>query len=339
MQSEELVFRAYRSEDKATILSLLAGSRPATYMNEKLAVFDWQFFGNPRAGERSPFIVGTIRDKIVAVNGLMPVRARVRNQPVDACWSLDTYVSGEYRGKGFGKALIEQVSVSAPIMLGYGISDMSDPIFARSNWVLDGAMETYFYYSCESGWKGRLKNLACKGLRLIHLARHATPGVVITPEAQPSIAEIDALWQRVAPQYPNAVERDGPYMVWRYGQAPVLPYRWVAARSRDGLQAILVTRRHPVESVIVDYIGPLDQPHLLAGLMGVARDDLVAGGTKRVRCEANHPEVQRALRATGFRRYRQRGRFRVRSNLDDVPADAVRWFVMSGDSDNDLFVL
>lgn len=337
MSSEELEFRDYRASDQATILSLLAHGRPAGYLNEKRAVFEWQFFGNPRACGRSPFIVGTFQGQIVAVNGLMPVRVRVGHQVLDACWSLDTYVSDAHRGKGFGKALIGRVTTSAPIVLGFGISDMSDPIFARNEWVLDEAMATYLFHAREVGWKGWLKNLGCALRQLGARAGGQAQGIMLAKAAELPRAEIDALWRRVAAHYPNAVERDGTYMHWRYGQAPRLRYHWITARDEAGvLQAALVLRQHPVEAVIVDYVGPLDSPGLLAQMVVAARADLVSGGARRIRCEANHPGIKHALQRAGFRLYRHPGRFRLRSNIAGLSAHDIRWFVMTGDSDNDL---
>lgn len=337
MSPDELVFRDYRPDDKETILALLAGGRAAGYAQEKLAVFDWQFFGNPQAAGRSPFIVGTVNNDIVAINGLMPVSARAGGEVITACWSLDTYVSGNHRGRGFGKSLIERVTVSAPVMLGFGISDMSDPIFAKCKWLLDESMTTMFYHCAEVGLKGLPKNIMTRCLRLLRSPR-GDHGARLAIEAGVPAQQIDALWAGVQAQYPNAVERNGAYLSWRYGQAPLLRYRWVVARQNGQVRAILITRHHPVESVVVDYVGPLDEPALLSGLIGLGAADLAASGTRRIRCEANHPAVLAALLAAGFRRYHKAGRFRVRSNLA-AGALSGKWFIMTGDSDNDLLAL
>jgi GNAT superfamily N-acetyltransferase len=338
MPSEELVFRDYRPQDRATLIELLGGGRPAHYSAEKHAVFDWQFFDNPQAAGRSPFIVGCLGEEIVAINGLMPVQARVAGRSLPACWSLDTYVSGHYRGRGFGKALIARVTASAPVMLGFGISDMSDPIFEKFEWKLDDTMATLFYHCGEVGLKGLSKNLMTTWARLIRFKPHAAAADVSVggPPAEP---ELDALWQTAASHFPNAVERHGAYLIWRYHRAPVLRYRWVAARSEGRLCALLVTRHHPKESVIVDYVGPLDDAPLLANLLDAACQDLIASGTQRIRCEANHPRMLDALEGVGFRRYHTPGRFRLYSSLPPGQGPSGNWFVMTGDSDNDLFVL
>lgn len=338
MPPDTLVFRDYRSEDKAIILALLAAGKPGRYAAEKRAVFDWQFLANPHAAGRSPFIVGTIGDDIVAINGLVPVSARAGGEPVAACWSLDTYLCSDHRGRGFGKSLLERVTAHAPVMLGFGISDMSDPIFAKLGWQQDATMAAMFFHADEVGLKGFSKNLSTRFSRSLR-ARRGRCAAEFAVERPVPMAELATLWTGVLSHYPNAVERNGAYLTWRYRDAPVLRYRWVAARHNDELRALLITRHHPVESVLADYVGPLDEPDLLLALVDFACSDLAEMGTRRIRCEANHPAVLRALGSAGFRRYHTAGRFRVHAQAGTAWTPSAHWFVMTGDSDNDLLAL
>jgi GNAT superfamily N-acetyltransferase len=338
MPADTLAFRDYRPEDKAIILALLAAGKPARYAAEKRAVFDWQFLANPQAAGRSPFVVGTIDDDIVAVNGLVPVSARAGGEPVAACWSLDTYLCSNHRGRGFGKSLLERVTAHAPLMLGFGISDMSDPIFAKLGWQQDPTMAAMFFHANDVGLKGLSKNLSTRLARALR-ARGGRCAAEFAVECPPPMAELTTLWTGVLSHYPDAVERNGAYLTWRYRDAPVLRYRWVVARQHGELRALLITRHHPVESVVVDYVGRLDEPDLLFALIDFACGDLVEMGTRRIRCEANHPALLRALGAAGFRRYRTAGRFRVHAQAGTAWTPSSHWFVMTGDSDNDLLAL
>lgn len=335
--TDTLVFSDYRPEDKGTIVALLGAGHSRGYVAEKRAVFDWQFLANPQAAGQSPFIVGTVDDDIVAVNGLMPVSARAGGKPVAACWSVDTYVSSRLRGRGFGKSLLEQVTACAPVMLGFGISDKSDPLFAKLGWRLDPTMATMFFHANELGLKGASKNLLTRLSRVWRRRRGCAAEFAV--ESSVPMSELATLWDSVLGHYPNAVERNGAYLTWRYRESPVLHYRWVTARQDGELRALLITRHHAQESVVADYVGPLDQPGLLAGLVDFACHDLVNVGTQRIRCEANHPAVLDALAAAGFRRYHTANRFRVFAQAGTPWTPSEHWFVMTGDSDNDLLVL
>lgn len=335
-------FRAYRPSDKEAILSLLGQGRHPDYLAHKRALFDWQFHANPASAFRPAFIVGELDGEPVAINGLMPVRARVGGQPTTVCWALDVFVSERHRGKGLGRALIGQVSASASVMLVYGISDMSDPIFERQAWVLDASMQTHFLHLGEPGWRGRLKN-ARSWLGRMWRARGGMGDVMATTRHVPTDDALQALWLRVADQFPNAVERNARYLAWRYKGAPLLTYRWTQAHHEGQLAGVMVWRRAAGESVLVDYLGPLDQPQVLRALIRATVRDLASGdGTRRIRCECNHPQVKKALLAEGFRAYRNPGRFRVRVNASESPGHPTPtgpWFIFTGDSDNDLLDL
>jgi hypothetical protein len=102
---------------------------------------------------------------------------------------------------------------------------------------------------------------------------------------------------------------------------------------------VLIARPDPEVSVIVDYCGPLDGNHVIAELIDAAIDDLSKRGTMKIRCETTDPVVAAALRQNGFRASPGQYRFRVRSNLPDDLHPAERFFLMTGDSDNDCTIL
>jgi GNAT superfamily N-acetyltransferase len=319
------------------VLALLGSGKAPRFQHDKTAVFDWQYTTHPLAAGRTPFIVGTLAGEVVAVNGLQHVHARVGGAPVQACWSLDTCVSSRHRGRGLGRALLERVTASAPLMLGFGISDMSDPLFEALQWQLDTTMATLYFHTGEAGVGGAAKNLFSRGAR----AWHRRPGPCaarVQVEAAPPPAELTRLWQQVLPHYPNAVERDGAYLGWRYRDAPLRHYRWVTARRDGVLRALFITRHHAGESVLADYVGPLDDPALLRALIDLACSDLAAAGTCRIRCETNQPALLTALMAQGFRQGRHATRFRLHARPGTAWQPTAPWFVMTADSDNDLLI-
>lgn len=338
MSDRKLQFRAYRTGDKTAVITLLSGGRSISYASEKAAVFDWQFFGNPERKGRPAYLIGVLAEEVVAVNGFTPVTIKYRGKSELGCWSLDTYVSANHRGLGIGKALAELVSLSAPVMLGYGISDMNDPILQRLNWELDTSMSVMFYHSSEPGLLGLAKNVLSH-VAQIKPARPHDRRRQVTVEACPAVSELDTLWRRVEHQFENAVQRTGSYISWRYRDAPNHRYVWIVARSEGALKGLLIIRHHPQESVIADYLGPIDAPDLLLDLVASARSVLTSAGTRRIRCETTCAAIKQALADTGFIRSRTTSRFRVRHNLPPASESDSSWFVMTGDSDNDLLTL
>ena len=326
--------RDYMPEDRTTVIDLLAQGRPAHYQRMKEAVFDWQFRGNPHDDGSAPLVVGTVGDEIVAVNGFMPVQLRYQGKTVQASWSCDTFVSSRLRGWGFGKQLIRRVSERAPVMLGYGISDMSDPILEKNGWALHPALRVLFFHVSEPGFKGTLKDLCTQVAMRVRGVQ--APRLEVTRHAGEFGPEVDELWQRSAPGYLRAVQRDAAYLNWKYHRHPVARYEWYAARESGRLRGLIVARHSRTASVLVDYCGPADDIDLMSGLVGEATAALAERGTMRVQCESTHRPLLAALERSGFIGSHYRPRFRVRSNVrgDEHPAES--WLLMGGDSDGDM---
>jgi GNAT superfamily N-acetyltransferase len=335
-----LTFRSYRDTDGGQVVNLLGTGRPVGYAALKSAIFDWQFQQNPHSDGASPFLIGTVDDgrdhgRIVALNGVMPARILFHGQPMLACWSCDTYVSPSHRGQGFGKELVRRVSDAAPIMLGYGISDMSDPIFHQQDWLLHQDIVLLFYHVAETGLAGRFKNLGSKLIRKVTGASRPRSTELTCEDHKQFSAEADELWSASKSGYVSTVERDAAYLNWRYHQHPLHRYICYSAYCHGRLQGLLIARHDPAESVIVDYVGPAADSHLMYDLAACAVEDLAHRQTTRIRCETTHPAMIDALNRAGFLASRHASRFRVRSNISI--ADVLDgWFLMTGDSDNDM---
>ena len=335
----EIRFRGYRPQDREALVALLAQGRVPGFANAKRAVFDWQFGSREYGADGPQWLIGAAGEEIVAVMGFMPVTVKLRGATERGCWCVDLYVSQSVRGRGLGEELIARAARFAPVMLVYGISDMGNPIFDKLGWPLDTSMATMFRHCDEAGCVGAGKNALSLASRLLRWRPSRRAWTRPEWQAAPGPGDIDVLWSRVQAQFGSAVQRTGAYMTWRYADAPHQRYRWLAARRRGELAAILLSRHDPIESVIADYVGPLDEPGMLADLCASASDDLIALGTRRIRCETTSPVMKAALARSGFVSGRKSGRFRLHTNVGPPWSPAEHWFAMTGDSDNDLLVL
>lgn len=328
-------FRPYQPGDRETAIRLLGTGKGPRYAATKQALFDWQFFQNPHRQDESPFIVGTVGDEIVALNGFMPVRLCYEGSPARGSWSCDTYVSGNYRGQGFGKALLQRVSEFAPIMLGFGISDMSDPIFAKLQWELHTGLRLVRFHVGEPGLKGVAKNLRTRLAQLRGLGSRS-PGIEVTSHNEDFGADVEELWQRAAPTYFSCVARDAAYLTWKYRRHPLHRYEWFAARSGRELRGLVVVRHSAESSVLVDYCGASNDVDAMCALVKGATRSLAARGTQRVQCETSHGPLLNALERCGYTTARGNSRFRVRTNRPGDDRQIQDWLVMPGDSDGDI---
>ncbi len=336
-RSATVQFRDFEPRDVEDSIQLLSIGRPENYHASKQQLFDWQFYRNPHAAGRSPFLVGEIDGRIVALNGFMPASVRFHGAPIEACWSCDTYVSSEHRGKGIGKQLIARVTDRAPLMLGYGISDMSDPIFEKQQWRLHPGLELVFFHVAEPGIRGKLKNAASR-VASLRSARMRDEGSELWEAlSDDQVAALDELWIRCRDDFPSAVQRDGAYLRWKYFEHPFYRYRAYVTRTDGRLAAALFVRHDPNESVIVDYSGPADAEGEITALAADIVRDLEDLGTTRIKCESTHKPLINALKRVGFIGSPHASRFRVRTH-DDSRDPFHGWLLMPGDSDGDLLV-
>ena len=333
-------YRKSRPEDRAAILGILDEDKAQAEIDARARTFDWQFGANtPQDDRTGAFWIVTVDGEIAGVNGLMPVKVRYRQQPVEAVWSCDTAVSPRFRGKGLGKGLVVNVSAEAEVVLGYGISDMSDPILDKQGWDLGRDVKGFFFHVAETGAKGMLKNTRSGLMRLaLGLSKRDAMEIEIR-DRDVFGADVDNLWQASVDGYTSVVERDAAYLNSHYSTHPRLHYVTYRAMQEGRLVGLLIARPDPVEAVIVDYCGPVQHTEIKAALIDAAVSDLSRRGTQRIRCETSDGAIIAALWRAGFRETTAHFRFRVWSNRKDDRNRADGWFLMAGDSDNDIAAL
>ena len=330
-----LRFRDYDVSDRAAVIRLLSRGRPASYERLKEAVFDWQFSENPHDDGSPPYVIGTLEGEIVAVNGFMPVAIRYQDAPRRACWSCDVYVAPELRGSGLGKKLIRIASERAAVMLTYGTSDMSDPIFAKEGWAIHPSTRTLFFHAHEPGFVGTIKDVCTMTAKRVEHLRHGLPRLDVTCHDEDFGDDVDELWHRIGRGYFSTVHRNAAYLNWKYRRHPFERYEWYSVRSGSRLLALMVARHSERTSVLVDYVGPAGDVDLMSGLVSAVTADLTERGTMRVKCETTHPPLLAALGRAGYIGSRCSSRFRVHTNLPGDSQPLPGWFLMGGDSDGD----
>lgn len=330
-------YRYAVQSDKQAILDLLKINTPAIPDGLRADLFDWQFVtANPLAKERAHFLVAEVDCVVAGVNGMMPVDVRVSGQSSRLIWSCDTLVSDQFRGMGIGKELLSRVSHEEPLVLGYGISDMSDPILAKLGWHHFSEVSTLFFYANETGIRGKAKNVMSMLRSAPSSLKFSAPDVSVSDFAERFGEAHDALWHRVEADYPYAVVRDSGYLNWRYRDHPYLVYDVLEAQRNKNLAALLIIRHDPYESVIADFVGPANDHELMRQLVREAKDRLMARGVARIRCETSLSCLKQSLREAGFIDYPGPSRFRFFvGDTISIPNSDMNWFVMTGDSDNE----
>jgi peptidoglycan/xylan/chitin deacetylase (PgdA/CDA1 family)/GNAT superfamily N-acetyltransferase len=320
------------SEAREDILRVLGEDRDARWLHDRAAAWSWQFERNPHADAQTTFLVALRDGAIVGVDGVMPARVRAGPRVVSGAWNVDMAVLRDARGAGHGGALMRRVPRLAELSMAYGISDLSEPLFAKQGWQRVRSL---------SGW-----NLPLRGDGPVWLARRARKAhlaalhgdscrdpVDLRADVWPDDDALASLWDAVKSGYACAVERDAAYLRWKYRQHPAICYLPVSAWRGGKLLGLLIARPDPDLAVVDDWVGPAGAVGLLVPLLERCARALGQRGARAVYLETTDATLAHACRELGFNAVREGMRLRVwaPAHLANLP-----WLVMSGDGDNDL---
>lgn len=327
----------FQQADKQSAIDLLATRHPAEYRGSKETIWDWQFQDNPDRHLAGAGIIARMDDRIVAFNGYMPFRLRYQHREMPSLWSCDTIVHPDCRGKGIGGKLIEHLKPQTDIVVGLGISDVQSFAMLKRGFQASEEIDQFFRVNRPKGLRAWIKWLA----QLVQQIRSGAPTRNTDQKYQMSItevselgSEVDQLWQRYEDQYPKAVIRDKRYLDWKYGGHPLARYQAIVVKQEGQLKALAIFRHNDTLSRLLDYIGPANDA-------GLKRDILLAfkracHDAALLECTTTDTGFRHALLSLGYRPYKKKPRFYVFSNIEGDAEPQNGWFIMGGDSDNDL---
>jgi hypothetical protein len=344
------VIERLRSEDRDAAAALYRRVFGTDAAEANRLRWDWQYRRNPNAPDSQPPIwVAREGPSIIGQHATMPVRLWIQGRPVDAAWGTDVMVAPERQRQGLGVLFFGTWDRHVGAALGIGLSPASRHLFEKLRWPLVGPVPSLVKPLTRRAvrraeWPDTL-NRVVSAVTLPYVRRVA--------RERPLHDEIrltrrfddrfTAFWQRVAPGFDLAVERDAAYLQWKFIAPPHVRYS-VAVLERGGDVAGYVVYRHTREprgrvTLLVDFLVSPDDRQGLETLLSWVDREAIAADSDKVRCYCLHAGFRKVLRRWGY--------FRRRSSLDlVVKVNALpvqesfyqntrRWHVTLGDSDLD----
>ena len=275
-----LEVRPYRDSDELAVLGLLndalgggpAGTRPATF-------FRWKHLENPFG--RSFMLVAEAEGRIVGLRAFMRWEFLARDRRFRAVRAVDTATHPDHQGKGiFSRLTLEALD---------GLRDRADFVFNTPN---EKSLPGYL----KMGWSvvGRvpIRIRVRRPVRFATRARSWRSGESLAGYRRPTLCPPRRCWAsgsracwRTASDRPGiATPRDGTYLRWRYGAAPLLDYRALTTGGPGHVDGLAVFRVRPrgslaeatVSEAIVGSGGRRAATELLRGVSRSARVDHLA---------------------------------------------------------------
>lgn len=336
----------------------------------------WEFTENPYwKDDKLPVWIALDGDSIAGQTCAMRVPIQINGVSTEAAWSVDTIVLREYRGKGVGKLLQKANGNAHRIFMSLSMSKANRHVKAKLGSISLPPVSTYFrlirlspqfvrlFLAVRTKNRPRLnawQNFACQYL----FAHRFIAGIFTVPlaisnflyqsnkrclnanytieEVERFDARIDALWDRLAPFYRNAVKRESAYLNWKFTRQPDLDYRLFILKSGEAVMGFSVLRApHPKElpiGVIAEvFTNPSDRDALLSLLdhaIGVLSTSVEA-----IKIAAS-TEAYRSVISRRFLKARDAVPMFLctEKGIDAELAARSEWFLSSGDHDWDQVV-
>ncbi len=325
-------FVGYRNHLAEPVIALLADNTKNQYSQRK-AIWNWLYQHNPFIGDKELGFALVGQNRVVGYNGFIPIHLLRDGELICSAWSFDTILLPEARGRGYGGKFVDLVKSSYPIVLGYGIGDLQAKIMLNRGYRASAEIERFFYSNSPRTVRewGKCGLQLSKRLTRSHQRVEVSNLSIDIGSARHLPSEIDRLWDSVKSSHKNIVVRDSAYMQWRYAMHPVKDYSTLVVRENNVLRALAIFEQTKKCANLVDYLGGANDREAMQLI--VETFIMTSSSSHLLACTCTNACLKSALGINGFRRYRDRPKFYVYSNLDNDQDWTSSWFVMDGDSD------
>lgn len=315
--------------------------------------FDWKYLQNPMTPDGDPILdILECDDRIVGMNGRIPVRFKIGEKELAGVWNGDTHVVPDHR-KASGWFAYQASKIAPAVSFG-----MPNPknyaILSAANAVIDVARFTELKACLDLTAVLKAKGFNRLLSSFCGLVFSVVPnplGLMADRRAESSISveevprfdgRLDELWQAVSQDYSGLMVRDQKFLSWRFDRCPNRDYtRYIA--ERDGkIVGYMVTRGFRWGGFgrgrIVDYLVRPDDPGALSSLLRRVIRDFRSRGIVSVVCSiytTRKNQIQ-AFRQHGFLYSQPGSQICVdRSSLQQTFAAIDDWFFTYADGDID----
>jgi GNAT superfamily N-acetyltransferase len=354
MSVEARITRFQRSDEADAIRMLLGklppSEREAAY-EPRLARWQWQYYDNPNNPDGAPLIwVARVEDAFGGMVATIPVRVKTPKGTVLGMWGVDFIVSGRMRGLGIGKALLTEWVKTPGIAFVMGWSPVSFKVAKGVGFEVMWGFTTadvllsrvgYAVASVKRRQRSDLNRLAKVFWRLNPRVGRRSEGGRADSIATTVPPGAGALWERIRERYDFAVERNQPYLKWRFDDHPTHEYRFVCLGEPTDLKGLAICRLtddKPPLGVIADLVVDPTREDLVTDLV-----DVTVGFLRRQGAYAARMDLPPCLANPILARYRcslrkDRGMI-VRTDDTDLGTAGIlkpgAWYISRSDADED----
>ncbi len=218
-------------------------------------------------------------------------------------WSVDTIVFPEHRGKGIGIKLQKINQDNAEIFASLSMSEANRQIKiklgARKGPVSEVLIKKIAF---EKNFTSLLVSLIQKSNKKGHIKSNF---IIDEPQNAVFGNEESVLWEKLRLDYDLAVERNAPYLNWRYKDQPFTQHLCIRAYNKEheltGLTIYRITEEAtPKGAIILEILCKTDDISLIQSMILRTEDHLKLQGINQIMVASSNIKTINTLKNLGY---------------------------------------
>jgi len=347
--------RPYQSGDRSAVFEVLRAVWGTSTASGLEALWEWKVERGPCVSVRAaPTLVLEGEGGIQGLMSAIAVNLKVHERVVPATYVCDFVTHPECRGTG---QLLARRFMKTPTVLLGAPGPVAHQLSIRMGFAQPSMLDSHVRIVRADRVlrsKTRCAALAATGGWLWKAAggvsarfRRVGADAGVTVRALDHFDErFDALWRRVAPDYPVTVVRDRPYLTWRFVDTPERCYRFGVAERAGEVEGYVVFCSRPREGLVyghvVDFLVDRRNPGARDALLSYATERLEVMGVDLVTSYACSRDAffREGFKRCGFPFSKPKRPIIAWDGTGVVGATTLAraedWFFTRGDSDIDM---
>jgi|WetSurMetagenome_2_1015567.scaffolds.fasta_scaffold08482_4 hypothetical protein len=353
---EKLHIEEYDTSHLEDVRILWREQYAPTRIAQRERLFRWMSEQNPFLNGGTSYFLLYSKDRVVGMDGFMPIKVSVRGERKLMRFSHDTLFREDCRGKGYFNVILQLMieRVGTPVaglwpnenMLKSCVKKgwLSVPNFYSYLKIFDPAL----FLKNMVNSKMPLNVLSCGVRTLLKLREipsylQSSKGIEIL-EIDKFDDRFDSFFENVSGQLGITIIRTKDYLNWKFVDKPFNNYRRYIAFDRKGeLSGYMVTKKETVEGVkrgkILDIFAHPQKTDIFSALVKRGVNDLHADGVGYLGLICTFPAFLKEIRKLGFIRSRKPERLMLYNWEQEFERGFIsninNWYLTYSDSDGD----